>query len=189
MAILLFELDQLLMLLVPELVIDVFGAFNCASESDFVKKLLLIFSHFAVLMMDPLSGDPPSKRLAFLVTLWHHAMAILLFKLDQPFTLLVPGLVVGVFGAFNCPNEPNFVQKSLLVRSHFVIELSCPLVADQLPQRLVFLLPEWHHRMAIVLFKLNQLFTLLLPLTWLINFLQGLQGTCCEDRNQSSLKG
>jgi hypothetical protein len=37
-------------------------------------------------------------------------MAIGSFKLDQLFMLLVPELVVGVFGPFNRPNEPDFVQ-------------------------------------------------------------------------------
>jgi hypothetical protein len=80
------------------------------------------------------------------------------------FMLLVLELVVvGAFGAFSCPNEPTFVQKSLLVWWHFVTEVSCPLVAAPLPQRLVLLAVEWHHAMAILLFKfeLNDLSRLL----------------------------
>jgi hypothetical protein len=49
MAILLFKLNQLFTLLVPEFVIGDFGAFNS--------------SHFVILMIGPLSGDPPPKML------------------------------------------------------------------------------------------------------------------------------
>jgi hypothetical protein len=46
-------------------------------------------------------------------------MAILSFELNQLFMLLVPDLL-----AFLFPSEPDFVQKSLSVKSNFVIEMA-----------------------------------------------------------------
>jgi hypothetical protein len=58
-------------------------------------------------------------------------MALLSFKLDQLFMLLVPELVViGVVGAFNSPHEPDFVQNSLSVWSKFVVLMIAPLLAN-----------------------------------------------------------
>jgi hypothetical protein len=54
-----FKLDQLFMLLVPELVLDgVCDPFNCPNKSDFVQNCLSAWSNFVVLMIAPLRGDP-----------------------------------------------------------------------------------------------------------------------------------
>jgi hypothetical protein len=55
-------------------------------------------------------------------------MSILSSKLDKLFILLVPVLVVGIFGAFNCPSEPDFVQTFLSIMSNSVIPMIVPLV-------------------------------------------------------------
>jgi hypothetical protein len=96
-------------------------------------------------------------------------MAIVSFKLDQLFMLLTPELVVVVLvGAVTFPSETDFIQHSLLIRSNFAVGVSCPLVHNPLPYRLVFIAvtgasTSWHHAMAIVSFKLDQLFILLVP--------------------------
>jgi hypothetical protein len=58
-------------------------------------------------------------------------MAILSFKLDQLFTLLVPELVVA--GAVIFPSEPDFVQNSLSILSKFVCVMMLSLHADPIP--------------------------------------------------------
>jgi hypothetical protein len=83
-------------------------------------------------MILSLRVDPPPKSLVFLVTPWHHAMARLSFIFDQLFILLVPELVVVVVLG-NCPNEPDFVQNSLSIWSHFVVDVIVPLRANPLP--------------------------------------------------------
>jgi hypothetical protein len=55
-----FKLDQLFVLLVPDLVVDVVVAitFHFPDESDFVKKFLSVRSHFIILMISPLRANP-----------------------------------------------------------------------------------------------------------------------------------
>jgi hypothetical protein len=100
-------------------------------------------------------------------------MAILSFKLDQIFILPVPGLVglVGLVGlpfvvacCMSFPNEPNIVQKSLSIKSKFVIGVAYPLHPNPIPKSHVFLVPLWNESMSIRLFKLDKLFILLIPL-------------------------
>jgi hypothetical protein len=54
-------------------------------------------------------------------------MAMLLFKLDQLFLLLVPELV-NVDISF--PSKPKVFQKSLLIKSNFVLVMTGPLRVD-----------------------------------------------------------
>jgi hypothetical protein len=90
MAILSFEFDQLFKLLVPELVVVVVvGSFSFPSEPDFVQEFLSINSHFVILLQVPLNA----KRLVLLVPSWHHAIALLSFKLDKLFTFHIPLLI------------------------------------------------------------------------------------------------
>jgi hypothetical protein len=58
MAMLLSKLDQLLMLLVPELVVWFADGVILPSESDFVQNSLSIKSKFVVLMTGPLRVNP-----------------------------------------------------------------------------------------------------------------------------------
>jgi hypothetical protein len=83
-------------------------------------------------------------------------MAILSFKLDQLFTLLVPELVVSfeVEGAVSFPDEPDFVQNSLSIKSNFVMVMQAPLLTNPHPKRCVILVPLSHLTMAILSFKL-----------------------------------
>jgi hypothetical protein len=91
-------------------------------------------------------------------------MALLSFKFDQLFMLLLPELVVGVCGTFSFPSEPDFVQKSLSIWSHCVILMNVPLGHNPQPKRLVLLvLLDWHQTMAIGSLKLNKLCILLVP--------------------------
>jgi hypothetical protein len=60
-------------------------------------------------------------------------MALLLFKFDQLLMLLVPALAADVAGTFNFPDEIDFVQRRLLVRSNFVVLMIAPLRGDPLP--------------------------------------------------------
>jgi hypothetical protein len=93
-------------------------------------------------------------------------MAILSFKLDQLFIVLVPYLfdmVVVRMGAFSFPSEPDFVQESLSIKSKFVIVVNAPLRANPNPQRLVLLVSPWHQAMASLPFKLDNVFILLVP--------------------------
>jgi hypothetical protein len=75
---------------------------------------------FVIGMQLPLVTNPHPKRNVFLVPSWHETMAIVLFKLDQLFILLLPftfkciGIVVACYTS--SPNEPNIVQKSLSFR-------------------------------------------------------------------------
>jgi hypothetical protein len=95
MAILLFKLDKLFMLLVPELVVGVAVGVSFPNESDFVQNSLSIKSNFVTLMKGPLPlNPPPKKRLVLLVSPWHHAMALLSFKLDNLFIFHIPLLVM-----------------------------------------------------------------------------------------------
>jgi hypothetical protein len=48
-------------------------------------------------------------------------MTFLLFELDQLFTLLVPAFIFAIFA--NIPSEANFVEKSLSIRSNFVVDV------------------------------------------------------------------
>jgi hypothetical protein len=61
MTLLSFKLDQLFILLVPDLVVDVDVAvtLNFPDEPDFVQNSLSVWSNFVVLMIAPLHGDPP----------------------------------------------------------------------------------------------------------------------------------
>jgi hypothetical protein len=67
---------------------------------------------------------------------WHHAIAILFVELDKLFMLLMPELVVWfeLVGGVSFPSEPNLVQESLSIKSHFVIDKSAPLKTDPLPK-------------------------------------------------------
>jgi hypothetical protein len=86
-------------------------------------------------------------------------MAILSFKVDQLFTLLVPELVVdAVVGSLSFASEPNFVQSCLLIKSNFVVLMTVLLVHNPHPKRLVLLALDWHQTMAILLFELDQPF-------------------------------
>jgi hypothetical protein len=55
-----FKLDQLFILLVPDLVVDVDVAvtFNFPDEVEFVQKLLSINSKVAIDMISPLRANP-----------------------------------------------------------------------------------------------------------------------------------
>jgi hypothetical protein len=98
MAIRSLELDQLLMLLVPDLVAVVVaavaGTFSFPSEPNFVQNPLSIKSDFVALMIAPLPANPPPQTGILLVASWHHAMAVLSFGLDKLFMLHVPLLVL-----------------------------------------------------------------------------------------------
>jgi hypothetical protein len=100
---------------------------------------------------------------------WHNAMAILLFKIDQPFMLHVLFVLAQFTGALNkprsldAPNEPDSFQNFLLISSKVVFVMDAPLVADPLPKRLVLLTSAWHHAMAILSLEVSQLFTFLVP--------------------------
>jgi hypothetical protein len=170
MAILSFKLDQLFILLVPDLVVVVVVVVvvgvRSPSEPDFVQKYLPIMSNFVLLMIVPLRTDPHPQRLVLLVLDWHRAMAILSFKLDQLFILLVPELVVlvEVVVTFTFPSEPDFVQNYLSIESKFVILMIFPLRIDPLPESLVLLVTLWHHTMSILSFKLDKLLIFHIPL-------------------------
>jgi hypothetical protein len=58
MAFLSFMLDQLFMLLVPDLVVESAGTFNFPDEVDVVQKFLSIKSNFVVDLRAPLCADP-----------------------------------------------------------------------------------------------------------------------------------
>jgi hypothetical protein len=93
MAIFLFILEKLFALLMPELIvwIEVVGAVSFRSEYKFVQNSLSINCKFVILMIAPLLANPPSKKgLVLLITLWHHTMALLLFKLDKLFIFHIP---------------------------------------------------------------------------------------------------
>jgi hypothetical protein len=138
MALLSFIFEQLFKLLVPELVVwfegSVVGVI-VPSEPDFIENSLSILPHFVTVMVDPLPTNPPPQRLILLVNLWHHAMAIFLFKLGHLLTLLVPELVVSfeVEGAVIFPSETDFVQEFDSVRSHCVLSVRLPLISNPLP--------------------------------------------------------
>jgi hypothetical protein len=131
MAILSFKLDQLFMLLVPELVVFI------PNEPDFFQKFLSINSKFVIVMKCTLRMNPIPQRLILLVVrLWHLTIAIRSFKLDQLFILLVPELVVwfvGTVGAVRFPREPDFVQTFLSIKSKFVVDMISPLRVDPPP--------------------------------------------------------
>jgi hypothetical protein len=63
-------------------------------------------------------------------------MAIGSFKLDQILTLLVPELVVVVVADVTFPSEANFIEKSLSIRSNFVVVVVV-VVATPLPTNLL----------------------------------------------------
>jgi hypothetical protein len=128
-------------------------------ESDFVQKSLSIESEFVIDMIAPLIANPLPKRCVILVAIWHHTMSSLSFKLDHLFIVLVPELVVwfeGVVGV-RFPSEPDFVQNSLPILSNFVLFLISPLRTKPVAKSLVLLVPSWHHTMAILQFKLDEL--------------------------------
>jgi hypothetical protein len=87
-------------LLLPELVfwfeqgVVVVGGIRFPSKSEFVQSCLSILLNCVVVMTEPLVADPTPKKLVLLLTLWHHAMTLLSFKVDQLFTLLLPVHVV-----------------------------------------------------------------------------------------------
>jgi hypothetical protein len=85
--------------------------------------------------MSPLIANPNPERLFLLVAFWHHAMSLLLFKLDQLFIVLVPELVVLVQGvdAVIFPREPDFLQTYLSILSHFLVVMKAPLITNPLP--------------------------------------------------------
>jgi hypothetical protein len=127
-------------------------------EPDFVQNFLSVLTHFVIEVSSALRTNPHPKRHVFAVPFWHQTMAILLFKLDQLFILLLPWCIV-----INSPNEPDLVKKSLSFKSHFVIGVSSPLRIDPHSKRRVFLVPLWNETMTIRLFKLDQLFILPVP--------------------------
>jgi hypothetical protein len=167
MAIFLFEIDQLFMLLVPFLIFAgnaSSNAISCPCEPDFVQKFLSIRSQFVVFIFAPLPMNPLSKTIVLRVKAWHDAMAILSFKIDQFIMLLVPySLQFLPHSETSIPNEPDFVQKFLSIRSQFVLCMKCPLRTNPLSKSLVLLVPFWHDTMAILSFQLDQLFILLMP--------------------------
>jgi hypothetical protein len=105
-------------------------------------------------------------------------MASVSLKLDQLFILLVPELIEFVVGAVSFPNEPDFVQKSLSIKSKFVLLMILSLLTNPLPQRRVLLVEIWHCTMAILSFKFDKLFIHYIPS--LIMFRHGSQGTFKE---------
>jgi hypothetical protein len=75
---------------------------------------------------------PLPEKLVLLEPIWHVTVAMFSFKLDKLFTLLVFELVtVSVEVSFS--SEPDFVQKFPSVKSHFVIVMKCPLLANPNP--------------------------------------------------------
>jgi hypothetical protein len=66
-----------------------------------------VWSHFVLGMTLPLVCNPSSKRLVSFVLAWHHAIAILLFQLDQLFMALVPELVFLVQGVWPSSFQAN----------------------------------------------------------------------------------
>jgi hypothetical protein len=61
MATLSFKIDQLFILLVPELVVGFVcgvGAIIFPSESDFVQEFLSVRSHFVIVLNAPLHANP-----------------------------------------------------------------------------------------------------------------------------------
>jgi hypothetical protein len=89
-----FKVDQLFILLVPELVVwfEGVGAVKFPSELDFVQNYLSIKSHFVIVMNRPLRANPPPQNLVFFVLVWHHAMTLPSFKLDKLLILPIPFL-------------------------------------------------------------------------------------------------
>jgi hypothetical protein len=60
-------------------------------------------------------------------------MAFVSFKLDQLFIVLAPELVDILVGAVRFPNEPDFVQTFLSIKSKLVILMMVPLRANPVP--------------------------------------------------------
>jgi hypothetical protein len=58
MALFSFKLDQLFILLEPELVVGVAVGVSFPNESDFVQKFLSVWSHFVVVMILSLLTNP-----------------------------------------------------------------------------------------------------------------------------------
>jgi hypothetical protein len=149
-------------------------------ETDFVQKFLSIKFKFVFDMRLPLVNNPlPKQRHVFLVPRWHETMSILTFILDQLFILLPPFTVKNLDIAcrfINSPNEPDFVQTSLSIKSNCVFDVKLPLCMNPNPKRRVFLVPTWHETMAIFAFKLDQLFILLVPFS-VIKFRHGSRAT------------
>jgi hypothetical protein len=81
-------------------------------------------------------------------------MVLLSFQLYELFILLVPELE-GLVGGVSFPDEPDFVQKYLSVWSQYVVCMKS--------HSLVLLVLEWHDTMALLSWKLDQLFMLLVP--------------------------
>jgi hypothetical protein len=79
--------------------------------------------------------NPHPKGLVILALVWHQAMAILSFELDQLFTVLVPELVVW----FECvsdvtfPSKPNSVQNLISIEPNFVTCMIVRLMTDPRP--------------------------------------------------------
>jgi hypothetical protein len=134
MAIFFFKLDQLFILLVPELVVwfKVVGV-SFPSEPDFFQTFLSIKSKVVIDMSGPLHADPPpKKRRDLILTPWHDAMTMFSFKLYQLFISLVPELVVWFEGGrvVSFPSEPDFFQTFLSIESNFVIVISTQLISN-----------------------------------------------------------
>ncbi len=73
--------------------------------------------------------------------MWHSAMAILSFvPNDQLFAVLVPELVVGVWGAVSFSSKPNFVQAFLSIKSDCVVLMTGPLPVNPPPKKRFVLL-------------------------------------------------
>jgi hypothetical protein len=80
-----FVFDQPFMLLVPELVVWFEGGGSCTfpSKPDFVENSLSVCSKFVIIVTLSLRANPLPQRRVFLVLVWHHAMALLSFKLNK----------------------------------------------------------------------------------------------------------
>jgi hypothetical protein len=142
------KLNHLFTLLVPALVsllvpklVGVGVAVSFPNEPNFVQTFVQTFlsikSKVVIDMTVPLRASPhPKKRLALLATLWHHALAMFLSKLNQLFMLLAPELVVwfeGVVG-ISFPSKPDFVKNSLSIKSHSVVDMTVPCVLTHCPR-------------------------------------------------------
>jgi hypothetical protein len=130
-ALLSLKLDQLYMLLVPEIVV-VSVEIRFPSKPDFVQKSLSVWSKFVIVMIAPLLCNPHPYRLVLLVALWHHAIAMFSFKLDQLFIPLVP-LLDASRVEVSFPNEPDVVENFLPIKTHLVIVVHVPLLANPHP--------------------------------------------------------
>ncbi len=105
------------------------------SEPDVVETFLSVWSHCVILIIAPLVHNPNTKRLLVLLVLeWHPVMAMVLFKLYQPFILLLPELVVWFEAHVIFPSESDFVQSSLSIKTKCVLLMPPPLRSNPKPK-------------------------------------------------------